>query len=91
MPKLYNKKHDAIPPDAVYIGRGSKYGNPFSIGEHGTRDDVCDRFEQEVLPQLDVEPLRDKDLVCFCTPERCHGNSIINKLYGDDDDIWSFE
>lgn len=30
-PKLYNRKTGA-PADAVYIGRGSAWGNPFPIG-----------------------------------------------------------
>lgn len=25
----------------VYIGRGSKWGNPFILGKHGTRDGRC--------------------------------------------------
>lgn len=67
-------------PNAVYIGRGSPWGNPFKVGVHGTRDEVCDRFEREVLPNLDLTYLRGKDLVCFCAPLRCHGDSIIAAL-----------
>jgi hypothetical protein len=78
--KVYNKAHWPRPAGAVYIGRGSPYGNPFRIGEHGTRDEVCDRYEQEILPTLDVEPLRGKDLLCYCAPLRCHGDAIIKKL-----------
>lgn len=78
-PRVLNRHRDAIPKDAVYIGRGSSYGNPFKIDEHGTRDEVCDRFENEVLPNLDVSALRGKDLVCFCKPERCHGDAILKK------------
>ena len=66
--------------NTVYIGRGSPWGNPFVIGKHGDRDEVCDRFEREVLPGLDVEPLRGKDLGCYCAPLRCHGDSILRKL-----------
>lgn len=80
MPKVLNKKTDFIPEDAVYIGRGSPYGNPYVIGIDGTRAEVCDRFEREILPNLDIEPLRDKDLVCFCKPKRCHGDSIMIAL-----------
>ncbi len=67
------------PNGAVYIGRGSKYGNPFIIGKHGDRDKVCDQFEKEVLPNLDVTALRGKDLIFFCHPLRCHGESIMKK------------
>lgn len=78
--KVYNRALRNEPADAVYIGRGSPYGNPFVIGKHGTRDKVCDRFEREVLPTLNVELLRGKDLVCYCAPMRCHGDSIMKKL-----------
>ena len=81
MPTVYNKR-DGAPRDAVYIGRGSPYGNRFRIGPDGDRDRVCDSFEREQLPTLDVEMLRGRDLVCFCAPLRCHGHSIMRKLYG---------
>lgn len=80
MPRVHHKAKRTAPPDAVYIGRGSKWGNPFRIGVDGTRDQVCDRFAKEVLPKLDLEPLRGKDLVCFCYPKRCHGDSILEAL-----------
>ncbi len=38
MPRVLNKKTDKIPPDAVYVGRPSKWGNPFRIGEHHPAD-----------------------------------------------------
>lgn len=84
MVKVHNKYHNTAPADAVYIGRGSPWGNPFIIGKDGDRDEVCDRFEKEILPVLDLEPLRGKSLVCFCAPKRCHGHSIIKALYEDE-------
>ena len=54
------------------------------IGVQGNRDQVCEMFESMILPNLDVEPLRGKDLVCFCKPERCHGDAIMAKLYGEE-------
>lgn len=64
--------------------RGSRYGNPFKIGamwrgQPMTRDDVCDRFEAEVLPSLDVSELRGRDLLCCCKPRRCHCDPILVK------------
>jgi len=76
-PTVFNKHHGTPPADAVYIGRGSPYGNPFVIGKDGNRDEVCDRFEKEILPDLDLTPLYGKDLVCFCSPQRCHGDAIL--------------
>lgn len=80
-PRIHNKHHRTAPPDAVYIGRGSPWGNPYVIGKDGTRDEVCDLYEKNVLPSLDVESLRGRDLICFCHPQRCHGDSILRKLY----------
>jgi len=33
MPKVLNKRVDIIPLDAIYVGRPSKWGNPWRIGE----------------------------------------------------------
>lgn len=65
MPKVLNKHRHGTPAGSVYIGRGSPYGNPFKIGEHGNRDDVS--------------ALRGKDLVCFCAPARRHGDALLRK------------
>ena len=84
MNKVHNKYKDTAPVDAVYIGRGSPYGNPYVIGQPHpqtgkpmTRDEVCDLFEQKVLPQLDLSGIIGKDLICFCKPKRCHGDALI--------------
>jgi Domain of unknown function (DUF4326) len=49
-PRVCNKHHGDEPPDPIYIGRGSPYGNRFVIGEHRSRDDAIKRFECEQLP-----------------------------------------
>jgi hypothetical protein len=79
LPRVLNKHRDEIPPDAVYCGRPSKWGNPFAMRGEFQRDVVCDRFEREVLPTLDVSELRGKDLVCFCAPKRCHCDALLRK------------
>lgn len=81
-PKLHNKRKGTAPPGSVYIGRGTPWGNPFRVGKDGTREEVIAKFEAQVLPGLDVEPLRGKPLVCFCVPLRCHGHVIMRALYG---------
>jgi hypothetical protein len=80
MSKVHNKYHNSAPASAVYIGRGSPWGNPYVIGKDGTRDDVCNKFEKHTLPNLDLSKLQDKDLVCFCAPKRCHGHSIVKAI-----------
>lgn len=81
-PQVFNKHHRNAPDTAVYIGRGSPYGNPFKIGENGTREDVIALFEEYLMGSPDLlrrvkEELRDKDLVCFCKPAGCHGDVIL--------------
>ena len=76
-PRLYNRHHRDAPSDAVYIGRGSPWGNPFRIGVHGNRAEVIERFRCETLPTLDLQPLRGKSLVCYCAPLPCHGDVLL--------------
>lgn len=77
--KVHNKYAGTAPPNAVYVGRGSSWGNPFCITEYQDRDEACDRFEQEVLPKLDLSALRGKHLVCFCAPKRCHADALLRE------------
>jgi hypothetical protein len=77
--KVHNRYHGTAPKDAVYVGRGSEWGNPFVIGTHGTRGEVIRRFCEEVLPYLDLKPLRGKDLVCYCKPQACHADYLMKE------------
>lgn len=84
MPRVYNKRRPGeIPPGAVYVGRPTKWGNPFTIGTHGTRIDVINKFRtrlEAMGPILRVEflaPLRGKDLGCWCAPEACHADVLL--------------
>ena len=81
MPRVYNKRLDKeIPVHAVYIGRGSKWGNPFVVGRDGTRDECIYHYERYLRAKglhRQVYELRGKDLVCFCSPEPCHGDILI--------------
>lgn len=83
MPVL-NKYKDVIPPDAVYIGRGSKWGNPFPITESTTREQSLEQYKPWLIEQVkqgkysveDLASLHGKPLVCFCSPKACHGHAV---------------
>jgi len=82
MGHIYNMGgHQLIPDDAVYVGRGSPFGNPFKIGRDGNRLRVIQRFEAwlkaqpELMERVAVE-LKDKDLVCHCAPRYCHAEIL---------------
>ncbi len=83
MPRVLNKRTDKIPPDAVYVGRPSKWGNHFKIGSDGTREEVIKKY-REWLESLDRpalntlrEQLYGKDLVCWCSPLPCHADILL--------------
>lgn len=67
----------------VYIGRGSIFGNPFKIGQDGTREEVIDKYMDYFYKKLEepnfrkaIEDLKGKKLGCYCHPEKCHGDII---------------
>ncbi len=65
-------------PYDVYIGRPSKWGNPFEIGVDGTREECIAKYSNWVKKQqLPFEELRGKILGCWCAPKACHGDVLI--------------
>lgn len=89
-PRVLNKRTDQIPADAVYIGRPSDWGNPFTHLKSGTlashqvntRDQAVARYRDYLLqtrPDLlaRLHELRGRDLVCWCAPQSCHGHILL--------------
>jgi len=69
----------------VYIGRPGRYGNPFVIGQEGDRKEVIKLYrsylKDNIILQRDIlQNLKEKTLVCYCKPEACHGDVIIEFL-----------
>jgi hypothetical protein len=64
----------------VYIGRPSKWGNPFVIGRDGTREEVIAKYAIWLNSRADllrqIPTLRGLTLGCFCAPEPCHGDIL---------------
>jgi hypothetical protein len=73
----------------VYIGRPSKFGNPFSYKD-GTlaqfkvanRDEAVQKYEEWLLSQPELvkaakEELKGKVLACWCAPLNCHGDVLL--------------
>ena len=65
----------------VYIGRPSKWGNPFVIGKDGTRGEVIEKYRIWILNQPELieslVELKNKTLGCWCDPSPCHGEVLI--------------
>jgi len=79
--KVLNKRYDPIPQGAVFVGRPSKWGNPFKIGRDGSRDVVILKYREWLLnnePLMESLPeLKGKDLYCFCSPLPCHADILL--------------
>ena len=81
MPKVLNKYKDLPTENTVYIGRPSKWGNPFEVSQYG-RAGAIQRYqayleENPVLIRIAKQQLRGKDLMCFCAPQPCHGDILL--------------
>lgn len=80
MCRVLNKRTCGHRPDAIYIGRGSKWGNPYRIGRDGDRATVIAKYAQWLRGQHHLlralDELRGRDLICFCAPLPCHGDLL---------------
>jgi len=74
-------------PYDIYCGRGSIFGNPYEIGVDGTREQVIERYKKWFNFLLrdkrfvdELNKLKGKTLGCFCVPQKCHCEVIIEYL-----------
>lgn len=74
-------------PYDVYIGRPSKWGNPFSHRPGtaakyvvATREEAISKYREYLLssPELldQLHELKGKTLACWCKPLSCHGDIL---------------
>ena len=82
VPQVLNKYKSGVPEGSVYIGRPSKWGNPFSIGKDGTREEVIAKYLGWILTHPEKmedaqRELQGRNLVCFCAPKACHGDILL--------------
>ena len=88
MPKRLQRKRIKgyrFPEGAIYIGRWSKWGNPFTKERYG-RGGAVDMFQNYIghpnsplgFEPEEIEELRGKDLMCWCSlDEACHGDVLL--------------
>jgi hypothetical protein len=88
MTKLVNCKYDQYD---VYIGRPSKWGNPYShkngtLAKYktATREEAIQKYKEWILTQPDLmaalPELKGKTLGCWCRPMLCHGDILIELI-----------
>ena len=65
----------------VYVGRPTKWGNPFFIGRDGDRNEVVAKYRKyleshpSIIEEAKVE-LKGKVLGCYCAPHPCHADVL---------------
>lgn len=80
--RVLNIQLDGRTPNDVYIGRPSKWGNPFVIGRDGDRHEVIVKYRKWLKSQPKMmamarKELKGRDLSCYCAPQECHGDVLI--------------
>ena len=65
----------------IYIGRPSKWGNPFKVGKDGSREVVIQKYEKWIQNQPELlsalPELSGMVLGCWCAPMPCHGEVLV--------------
>lgn len=82
-----------LPKDVVRVDRLSKWGNPFKIGDPDpanpnramTRSDAIGHFRDYAKSRYRLEAewlagLEGKKLACWCAPEDCHAQVLLDLL-----------
>ena len=68
----------------IYIGRPSKWGNPFKVGKDGTRKEVIEKYRNYILANKKLmnclDELDEKILGCWCKPKLCHGDILVELI-----------
>ncbi|XP_062602325.1 uncharacterized protein LOC134264043 [Saccostrea cucullata] len=90
---LRNPDHVYIGRDMTHYvpgAKGSKWGNPFKSKQCG-REESVRKYKEYIETDREIrdngrtlydslEELRGKTLGCWCYPERCHGNALMELL-----------
>ena len=81
-PRLINLNSTSLPVDAEFIGRPSRWGNPFKLS-HYSRNDAIRLYEEYLFKSGLIKKLhllKFKVLACFCHPSPCHGDVLLKHL-----------
>lgn len=73
-----------MPENTIYVGRGSKWGNPYTFANSGDVHPAV-RFACEVLPLRKeyLSELRGKNLACWCPiGQPCHADVLLEVANG---------
>jgi hypothetical protein len=93
--RVVNLRHEEL-GDAVYVGRASPrrglaesiFANPYRVVVDGTREQVIEKYLKHVLGcqelLLRLPELRGRRLACWCSPEPCHADVLVELVDADE-------
>ncbi len=84
-----------MPVDAIYVGRPTKWGNPYRVGQDGTPEEVVEKYrcllESSGMGSLAKQQLGGSDLACWCPlAQPCHADVLLAFSNESFPDIWEF-
>jgi hypothetical protein len=71
-----------------YPQQSSNFANPYKIGKDGTREEILLKYKNYIVNKLKNDKdlvielllLKDKNLGCWCCPEKCHGDILLELI-----------
>lgn len=80
--------HKLSHPYDVYVGRPSRWGNPFHLSREADRARVIAQYRAWLLAQPELvaaarQELRGKVLGCWCAPKPCHADVLAEVANSD--------
>jgi hypothetical protein len=94
MSRIVNLRREEL-CDAVYVGRASPrrglvesaFANPYRVDVDGTRAEVIEKYRSWLLGRqelvLKLHELRGRRLACWCSPEPCHADVLVELVDAD--------
>jgi hypothetical protein len=80
-----------MPPNTVYVGRPTKWGNPYKMTriidpDSCSREEAIRKYKDWLSQKLSndphfLDPLKNKDLACWCRLDKpCHADILLEFL-----------
>lgn len=98
----HKHSHNINPNDYVYIGRPSKWGNPFTHINNSLakfvlndRNEAINAYKEWLINGEgkyllnDLYELKGKTLGCWCKPKSCHGDILVELVNTKFDELFS--
>lgn len=75
-----------------YPKKDSIWANPFKVGKIYNREQCIQKYKEYIIEKIkndpnkyNLEELKGKRLGCWCKPESCHGDVLVELLMNRDD------